>query len=219
MVVHHGSFPDPRGPHRVGVYRRSWHRHCHRGGLRRFVIGRSLVVPFSNGCKPLSFRRPSLRAVVVSQIRVPNRRKTDVSRGARRSGQASTQRASSTRYRPRAARTPQSRPSSLLIIASPETGRVTLGRDYKSVATLTSCRRLSADQLKPSAPAPWAVLSRRQRLDRYREWPVFSCRSMAGFGCPAHSRFPTAEGFITTFAPHLLVVGVVVQKETGGQIR
>src|SRR4029450_12092985 len=28
------------------------------------------------------------------------------------------------------------------------------------------------------------VPSRRQRLDRYREWPVFSCRSMAGFGCP-----------------------------------
>jgi hypothetical protein len=28
------------------------------------------------------------------------------------------------------------------------------------------------------------VLSRRQRLDRYREWPVFSCRLMAGFGCP-----------------------------------
>src|SRR5260221_8975452 len=28
------------------------------------------------------------------------------------------------------------------------------------------------------------VPRRRQRLDRYREWPVFSCRLMAGFGCP-----------------------------------
>jgi hypothetical protein len=24
----------------------------------------------------------------------------------------------------------------------------------------------------------------RQRLNRYKEWPVFSCRLMAGFGCP-----------------------------------
>src|SRR5438067_6992248 len=28
------------------------------------------------------------------------------------------------------------------------------------------------------------VPSRRQCLDRYREWPVFSCRLMAGFECP-----------------------------------
>src|SRR5439155_6311734 len=38
------------------------------------------------------------------------------------------------------------------------------------------------------------VPSRRQRLDRYREWPVFSCRLMAGFECPPRmSKAPVAN--------------------------
>jgi hypothetical protein len=66
-----GRFSHPRRAHRVGVQRRPWHRHRHRGCLRFVIIGRSLVMSFCNGCKPIGFRRPSLQAVVVSKIRVP----------------------------------------------------------------------------------------------------------------------------------------------------
>src|SRR6476619_3158762 len=67
----------------------------------------------------------------------------------------------------------------------------------------TDRERLLAAQKRPSEPAErenllllvvvqdvahdghgTRVPRRRQRLDRYRAWPVFSCRLMAGFGCP-----------------------------------
>ena len=66
-----GWFGHPRRAHRVGVQWRSWHRHRHRSRLRFVIIGCSPIVNFCNGCKPLCLRRPSLQAVVVSQIRVP----------------------------------------------------------------------------------------------------------------------------------------------------
>src|SRR5437588_11184411 len=51
------------------------------------------------------------------------------------------------------------------------------------------------------------VPSRRQRLDRYREWPVFSCRSMAGFGCPPRSSGNVFRdlGFSEEEAEHLVI--------------
>jgi putative endonuclease len=44
------------------------------------------------------------------------------------------------------------------------------------------------------------VPRRRQRLDRYREWPVFSCRSMAGFGCPPRRRLTSRQAWTTAMA-------------------
>jgi hypothetical protein len=41
------------------------------------------------------------------------------------------------------------------------------------------------------------VPSRRQRLDRYREWPVFSCRLMAGLGCPPKDEIHACDETMT----------------------
>ena len=56
--------------------------------------------------------------------------------------------------------------------------------DHPSRPSARICCCLSSSKTLLMPATELAFRRRRQRLDRYREWPVFSCRSMAGFGCP-----------------------------------